>query len=88
MVFFGHLHTYQRTLPINQNHITSSKGVVYIQTGGSGGNLEDFAPSRAWFSAKTFRGHHYCTITVNQDMLEFRMYDVDGKLKDFFNLNK
>lgn len=88
MVFFGHLHTYQRTLPIDQNHVTTSKGVVYIQTGGSGGNLEDFAPSRAWFSAKTFRGHHYCITTVNQGILEFRMYDVEGKLKDFFNLNK
>ncbi|MBX2916476.1 MAG: metallophosphoesterase [Cyclobacteriaceae bacterium] len=88
MVFFGHLHTYQRTLPITRNNVHSSNGVVYIQTGGSGGNLEDFAPSRAWFSAKTFRGHHYCTITVNQGMLEFRMYDVEGKLKDFFNLNK
>lgn len=88
MVFFGHLHTYQRTLPIHQNHVATHKGVIYIQTGGSGGNLEDFAPSRAWFSAKTFRGHHYCTITVNQDQLEFRMFDVDGRLKDFFNLSK
>lgn len=88
MVFFGHLHTYQRTLPIAQNHVTTNRGVVYIQTGGSGGNLEDFAPSRAWFSAKTFRGHHYCTITVNQGLLEFKMYDADGRLKDFFNLNK
>jgi acid phosphatase type 7 len=88
MVFFGHLHTYQRTLPIAQNNVTTNKGVVYIQTGGSGGNLEDFAPSRAWFSAKTFRGHHYCTITVNKTALEFRMYDTEGRLKDFFNLVK
>ncbi|MBX2898512.1 MAG: metallophosphoesterase [Cyclobacteriaceae bacterium] len=88
MVFFGHLHTYQRTLSITENQVSTRKGVIYIQTGGSGGNLEDFAPSRAWFSAKTYRGHHYCTVTVNHTNLEFRMYDAEGRLKDFFNLSK
>lgn len=88
MVFFGHLHTYQRTLPIKENIVDSKNGVIYVQGGGGGGNLEDFAPSRAWFSAKTYRGHHYFTVTVHGGELNFRMYDSEGRLKDLLDLSK
>jgi acid phosphatase type 7 len=88
MVFFGHLHTYQRTLPIKDNLVDSKNGVIYVQGGGGGGNLEDFAPSRAWFSAKTYRGHHYFTVTVHDGELSFKMYDTEGRLKDFLDLKK
>ncbi|RJE72768.1 metallophosphoesterase [Reichenbachiella sp. MSK19-1] len=88
MVFFGHLHTYQRTHQILDNKVTNTKGVTYVQAGGAGGNLEDFAPTRSWFSAKTFRGHHYLTIEVFGDELELRMYDSEGRMKDIFKLNK
>jgi len=88
MVFFGHLHTYQRTLPIKENRVSKQHGVIYVQGGGGGGNLEDFAPSRAWFSAKTYRGHHYFTITVHESQLNFKMYDTEGRLKDYLDLNK
>ena len=88
MVFFGHLHTYQRTLPILEDKINEKNGVVYIQGGGGGGNLEDFAPSRAWFSAKTYRGHHYFTVTVSGSRLEFKMYDSEGRMKDLLSLTK
>lgn len=88
MVFFGHLHTYQRTLPIRDGKVSNNNGVIYVQGGGGGGNLEDFAPSRAWFSAKTFRGHHYFIITVNDGELNLKMYDTDGRLKDYLDLRK
>ncbi|PZR39890.1 MAG: hypothetical protein DI538_05735 [Azospira oryzae] len=88
MVFFGHLHTYQRTLPIKDNKVSQQNGVIYVQGGGGGGNLEDFAPSRAWFSAKTYRGHHYFTITVHDRELNFKMYDTEGRMKDYLDLKK
>jgi hypothetical protein len=88
MVFFGHLHTYQRTLPIFENKVNQTNGVVYVQGGGGGGNLEDFAPSRAWFSAKTYRGHHYFTITVYDNELNFKMYDTEGRLRDYLDIKK
>ncbi|UZR93557.1 metallophosphoesterase [Chondrinema litorale] len=88
MVFFGHLHTYQRTLPIASNQVNEENGVIYVQAGGGGGNLEDFAPARAWFSAKTYRGHHYFTINIFNNSLSFKMYDTEGRLKDFLELKK
>ncbi|MEJ1238038.1 metallophosphoesterase [Chryseolinea sp. T2] len=88
MVFFGHLHTYQRTLPIANNKVVKQGGVIYVQGGGGGGNLEDFAPSRAWFSAKTYRGHHYFVVTIHYQSLNFKMYDTEGRLKDYLDLTK
>jgi hypothetical protein len=88
MVFFGHLHTYQRTLPIKNNLVDKHNGIIYVQGGGGGGNLEDFAPSRAWFSAKTFRGHHYFTVSVLNNELSFKMYDSEGKLRDYLDIKK
>ena len=88
IVFFGHLHTYQRTHKIHENHIENEKGVMYVQAGGAGGNLEDFAPTRSWFSAKTFRGHHYVTVEINGSELELRMYDSEGRMKDIFKIEK
>jgi acid phosphatase type 7 len=88
MVLFGHLHTYQRTLPVQTNQLARKNGIVYLQCGGAGGNLEDFAPTRAWFSAKTYRGHHYCTVNIFSNKLSLKMYDTEGRLKDLLELEK
>lgn len=88
MVFFGHLHSYSRIGPILQNKINTQNGVWYIQAGGAGGNLEDFAATRNWFTQKTFRGHHYCLIYVHEGELSFKMYDTDGRLRDYVELEK
>ncbi len=88
LVMFGHLHTYQRTHAIKASEVTQHGGVTYIQAGGAGGNLEDFAPTRSWFSAKTFRGHHYLMVEVFGNELELRMYDSEGQLKDFLKRSK
>ncbi len=88
MVFFGHLHTYQRTMPIDRNLVNEKNGVIYVQCGGGGGNLEDFAPARAWFSAKTYRGHHYATIAIQGKNLSYRVFDTEGRMRDFLELKK
>ncbi len=88
VVLFGHLHTYQRTLPILENMVDQKNGVIYIQGGGAGGNLEDFAPTHSWFSAKTYRGHHYFTFTVQREEVLMRMYDSEGNMKDFMQIRK
>lgn len=88
MVFFGHLHTYQRTLPIKDSKVDRQNGVIYVQGGGGGGNLEDFAPTRTWFSAKTYRGHHYFVINVHDGTLNLKMYDTEGRMRDYLDVIK
>jgi hypothetical protein len=87
MVFYGHLHCYERSFPLKANKIDDD-GTIYILAGGAGGNLENFAPVKTWFNQKTYRGHHYVKIDINGDQLEYFMYDVDGNLLDNFTLNK
>jgi predicted phosphodiesterase len=88
MVFFGHLHTYMRSHPLEGDKVAFEKGTVYVQAGGAGGNLEDNAPTRTWFTAKNYRGHHYCTVQIVNNKLELRTYNLEGGLIDSFQMKK
>jgi hypothetical protein len=78
MVMYGHIHSYHRSYPIN--------GITYVQSGGAGGNLEDFAPHRLPFTARTYRGHHYMVFYASMSEVEARVFDTEGRLRDFFTL--
>lgn len=88
VVFFGHLHTYERSWPIKDMEVNQENGVVYLLSGGAGGNLEDFAPTRSFFTSKLYRGHHYGRIDIHQGTLFFKMYDINGALKDYMEIRK
>lgn len=88
MVMYGHLHTYERTWPLMEGKVSPSNGVVYLVAGGAGGNLEGFAPTRSWFSTKLYRGHHYVKMDIHGEKLYFKMYDLNGALKDYMELEK
>lgn len=88
MVFYGHIHTYERTWPIFQNRVNEEKGVIYINTGGAGGGLEKAAPYRVWFTQKVRTTHHFCYVTVNERQLNFQAIDENGQLFDQFTLKK
>ncbi len=86
VVFNGHIHVYERTWPILGDQVDHDRGVIYVTTGGAGGSLEDFAPTRTWFTAHKYRGHHYCIVTAHDRSFELRAFDQDGKLIDFFSI--
>ncbi len=88
VVFYGHLHCYERSHKILKNQVSDTDGVTYVMSGGAGGNLEDFAPTRSFFAAKTFRGHHYVIVTINNNTLQLRMYDLEGRMLDYLDFKK
>lgn len=88
IVFAGHIHSYERTWPILNMTINQKKGVRYIVSGGGGGGLEQAAPQRAWFSIHVARGHHYCFASVHDRTIQFKAYDLEGRLFDTFELTK
>jgi len=88
LVFFGHLHSYERSWPVSGGRVNRQRGVRYIQAGGGGGNLEDAAPTRSWFTQQVHRGHHYGMLEVLGDELRFRLVDIDGRLRDMFEVRK
>lgn len=85
---FGHTHLYERTFPLLDNKVNMKNGVVYINSGGAGGGLEDFDPVRNWFSAELKSIHHFCTFTVFNDQIEFKAIDHDGRVFDQYLFNK
>lgn len=88
IAFAGHIHSYERTWPILQMAVNARKGVRYIISGGGGGGLEQAAPQRAWFSLHVQRGHHFCFATVHDRTIQFKAYDIEGRLFDTFELTK
>jgi hypothetical protein len=88
IAFAGHIHSYERTWPILQMTINQSKGVRYIISGGGGGGLEQAAPQRAWFTLHVARGHHYCFATAQDRTIQFKAYDLEGRMFDTFELTK
>jgi calcineurin-like phosphoesterase family protein/purple acid phosphatase-like protein len=86
--WFGHIHDYERTWPLRDGEVDEKRGVVYIQTGGGGAGLENFAPTRSWFTAKVFRNWQYCLVTMHNKTLRMMAYDIEGNMFDFLELKK
>jgi predicted phosphodiesterase len=85
---FGHTHLYERSWPILEEMVHLKKGVIYINSGGAGGGLEAFAPTRSWFTSELENTHHYCTFSIFDNHLIFKAIDHDGRLFDTFQMQK
>ncbi len=88
LVFYGHIHDYERTWPIRGGKVDLERGVRYIQIGGAGGGLENYAPTRSWFTAKVHRDHHFGMMMIFGGRLEFQAIDQNGILFDQFVIEK
>jgi hypothetical protein len=78
IVFTGHDHHYERTVPIN--------GVVYIVTGGGGAPLRD-VDSSSWtaYSEKTY---HFCLTDITERKLFLKAIKPDGTVFDTLVIDK
>lgn len=88
VVFYGHVHAYERSYPIKNGAIDKENGVIYLKSGGAGGHLEDFSPTHTWFSNKVQRGNHFCRVDIFDNRFELKMYDLEGRLKDILVIEK
>ena len=88
IVWCGHIHSYERTHPMNAGKPFIGKGVVYMITGGGGGDLEQAAPWRFSFAAKVYSGHHYTMVNIHGPKLRLDAYDIEGRIFDTYELTK
>ncbi len=86
--FFGHIHDYERTWPLRNDKVDRNGGVIYLQIGGAGGGLEDYAPTRSWFTAKVRRDHHFVLVNIFDKTLQLQAIDQNGVLFDQVTLQK
>jgi 3',5'-cyclic AMP phosphodiesterase CpdA len=88
VVFNGHIHVYERTWPIRGGKVDQKEGVVYVTSGGGGGQLENFAPTPAFFKQEFRSDYHFCYVTVHNGTFNLKAFDVEGRLFDQFTLTK
>ncbi|GAA5224732.1 hypothetical protein GCM10025777_53630 [Membranihabitans marinus] len=88
IVFYGHIHMYERTWPLLDNKVDVKNGIHYINVGGSGGRLEEASPTRSWFTNKVRTTFHYAYVAVNDETLQYQAIDENGLLFDQFTLDK
>lgn len=88
IVWNGHIHSYERTWPLKEEKVVEQQGTIYMITGGAGGRLETAGPIKPWFQNNVKHGHHYCLIGVNGHRLEFKAFDLEGRLFDYFTIDK
>lgn len=87
IVFYGHIHSYERTWPLANNKVDEN-GVVYVQCGGAGGDNEYSGIIRSWFSAKLKSNHHFCLVSINGSKLYLNAISEHGDLFDQYIIDK
>lgn len=88
IIWNGHIHSYERTWPIHDETVVERDGTIYMITGGGGGGLETPGPIRPWFQNNVKHGHHYSMVHINGGTLEFKAFDLEGRLFDYMKIEK
>jgi len=88
IVWNGHIHSYERTWPLLADKPVERNGTIYMITGGAGGNLETAGPIKPYFQNNVKHGHHYCLVGINGRTLEFKAFDLEGRLFDYMKIDK
>ncbi len=88
IVWNGHIHSYERSWPLKNDKVTEQDGTIYLVTGGGGGGLEVAGPIKPYFQNNVKHGHHYCLVGVNGRTLEFKAFDLEGRLFDYLKIDK
>jgi len=97
LIFNGHTHNYQRTVPINRNVSTDSPVENYGSgegegrcqiVAGSAGPLSGVADPSYWWLDNSASLRHFCTIDIDGDGLIFKVMGSDLVVFDSLELNK
>ena len=88
IVWTGHIHSYERTWPLQQDRAVNQNGTIYMITGGGGGGLETPGPFRPFFQNNVRRGHHYVIVAINGTDLELKAFSLEDQMIDRLRIFK
>jgi len=88
LVLSGHVHGYERSFPISQNHIDRENGVVYIISAGGGGGCNQPSSYKEWFTQKTQKRVHYLNVQVEGNKMTVEAIDTSRIVFDRWELEK
>jgi hypothetical protein len=86
LVFNGHNHLYERSVPIRHGvEVPPAAGATYITSGGAGGPLyPNFDPTE-WFAHTAVAKHHYGVADFGPDGIHVVVRDPAGNVIDVFD---
>ncbi len=86
IVFAGHNHLYERTLPLRDGQVTTpDDGVVYVVTGAGGARLYELPPASARppnHAAGEDGRHSFTHVRIDGRRLRLEQIDIDGAIID------
>ncbi|MFO0837032.1 MAG: metallophosphoesterase [Phycisphaerae bacterium] len=92
MVFCGHDHTFQRTLPMRGGQIAEDgHGVVYVVSGAGGAKLYELQPREKWpayMAAANSRIHSFTHVSINGRTLRLKQIALGGAVIDDWPLER
>jgi hypothetical protein len=92
MVFAGHNHIYERSIPIRDGtEVPAGQGTIYVVTGGAGADLYpelESAQELTWFNEVANPVHHYMVGEFSSAGVQFTVKDLDGNQIDSFFVPK
>jgi Calcineurin-like phosphoesterase/Dictyostelium (slime mold) repeat/Iron/zinc purple acid phosphatase-like protein C len=81
LVFMGHDHDYERTVPLEGNHaVAPGAGTVYITTGGGGADI--YPAGTSDFTAYSESAFHFVRVAVDGPTATVDMIRTDGSIGD------
>lgn len=96
LIFNGHTHNYQRSVPLNRNYSIDSPAESYgsqpmqgrcqIVTGGAGAHSH--GEGTGWFIDTTFAGLHYIRAEVFSNRIVLQVFDTNNVQMDSLSLRK
>jgi predicted phosphodiesterase len=87
VVFQGHDHDYERTVPLNMGQPDEADGIVYVTLGGGGSTLYIQRRNEEW-SEKFLPTYHFAEVKVGEKSLNMSVYDKDGEVIDTLEIQK
>ena len=88
LVLSGHVHGYERTFPIFENHIDNEHGVTYIISAGGGGGFNRASPYKEWFTEETKKLNHFLNIRIQGNKLTVEAIDTSRIVFDTWSIEK
>ena len=87
MVFQGHDHNYERTMPVREGLSDEAAGIVYITLGGGGSTLYMQRRNEPW-SEKFLPTYHFAFIEIKDQDFSMSVYNKDGEVIDSLEIQK
>jgi predicted phosphodiesterase len=87
LVFQGHDHAYERTMPVREGTPDEAGGIIYVTLGGGGGTLYIQRTNESW-SEKFLPTYHFAAVEVRDREFNMTVYNKDGEVLDTLQVQK